>query len=113
MPNNQNQLTLQSQAMIDVFNERQRQIEKEGYSTANDDLYEENELVRAGAGYVNHVVGRSWTFNKEMPEVYQNEEVPEFWPWDDNFWKPKSPRKDLVRAAALLIAEIERIDREE
>lgn len=102
-----------SQAIVDVLNERQRQIEKEGYSTAKDDLYVSNELVRGGAGYVNHVVGRSWTYNKEMPEVYQNEEVPEFWPWADNFWKPKSPREDLVRAAALLIAEIERIDREE
>lgn len=113
MPNNQYPSTLQSQAMVDVFNERQRQIEKEGYSTANDDLYRSNELVRAGAGYVNQVVGRSWTYNKETPEVYQNEEVPEFWPWAESFWKPKSPREDLVRAAALLIAEIERIDRKE
>ncbi|AKQ30008.1 TPA: hypothetical protein JI225_05075 [Acinetobacter baumannii] len=29
-----------------------------------------------------------------------------------SYWKPKSPRQDLVRAAALLIAEIERLDRE-
>lgn len=111
MPTNQYPSNLQSQAMVDVFNERQRQIETEGYSTAMDDSYKGNELVRASAGYVDHVVGRSWTYNKEMPEVYQNEEVPEFWPWDDSFWKPKSPRNDLVRAAALLIAEIERIDR--
>ncbi len=34
------------------------------------------------------------------------------WPFADTFWKPKSPRQDLVRAAALLIAEIERLDRE-
>ncbi|WP_171346570.1 hypothetical protein [Acinetobacter baumannii] len=33
-------------------------------------------------------------------------------PFADTFWKPKSPRQDLVRAAALLIAEIERLDRE-
>lgn len=33
------------------------------------------------------------------------------WPWDMSWWKPRTPREDLVRAAALLIAEIERIDR--
>lgn len=35
------------------------------------------------------------------------------WPrsWSRAWWKPKNPRRDLVRAAALLIAEIERLDR--
>ncbi len=37
--------------------------------------------------------------------------VPEFWPWFSDQWKPKSIRRDLVRAAALLIAEIDRLDR--
>jgi len=27
------------------------------------------------------------------------------------WWKPKGPRRDLIRAAALIVAEIERIDR--
>lgn len=31
----------------------------------------------------------------------------------ENGWQPKNPRRDLVRAAALIIAEIERIDRAE
>ena len=38
--------------------------------------------------------------------------VPSPWPWADEWWKPKNPRRDLVRAAALLLAEIERLDRE-
>ena len=36
---------------------------------------------------------------------------PLFWPWDGNRWKPSTPRNDLIKAAALLIAEIERLDR--
>jgi hypothetical protein len=28
------------------------------------------------------------------------------------WWKPKDRRRDLVRAAALIIAEIERLDRD-
>lgn len=35
------------------------------------------------------------------------------WPWDREWWKPKDRRRNLVRAAALLIAEIERLDRAE
>ena len=39
--------------------------------------------------------------------------VERVWPWDRQWWKPKSRRRNLVRAAALLIAAIERIDREQ
>lgn len=38
-------------------------------------------------------------------------EVPEGWPWDDVWWKPKDPRTNLVKAGALILAEIERMDR--
>lgn len=33
------------------------------------------------------------------------------WCWDRSWWKPTTPRRDLVKAAALILAEIERIDR--
>jgi hypothetical protein len=36
---------------------------------------------------------------------------PQQWPWLSKWWKPKDRRRDLVRAAALVIAEIERLDR--
>jgi len=98
-------------AIKDVFNERQRQINQEFYSIENDDEYKENELVRAAACYTNNVVSRGWTYSSFDPETYQSEEAPDFWPWDLDFWKPKNPRADLVRAAALLIAEIDRMDR--
>ncbi|WP_257232167.1 hypothetical protein, partial [Acinetobacter sp. YH01020] len=99
-------------AIKDVINERQRQINQEFYSTENDDEYEQNELLRAAVCYAENVVRRGWVFDSNFgPDVYQEEEVPDLWPWDLDFWKPKNPRRDLVRAAALIIAEIERIDR--
>lgn len=99
-------------AIKDVINERQRQINQEFYSTENDDEYKQNELLRAAVCYAENVVRRGWVFDSNFgPDVYQEEEVPDLWPWDLDFWKPKSPRRDLVRAAALIIAEIERIDR--
>ena len=33
------------------------------------------------------------------------------WPWNEAAWKPKDARRDLVRTAALIVAEIERLDR--
>ena len=33
------------------------------------------------------------------------------WPWEPSWWKPKGARRDLVRAAALCLAEIDRIKR--
>ena len=33
------------------------------------------------------------------------------WPWDMHWWRPRGARENLVRAAALIIAEIERLDR--
>lgn len=101
-----------SQAVNDVLNERERQIQIKGWTDEHDDVYSKNELTRAAASYTTNVIHRGWTFLAKPAGVYQSEEAPEYWPWDDCYWKPKSPRQDLVRAAALLIAEIERLDRE-
>lgn len=100
-------------AIFDVFAERKRQIEQEQYSPEHDDEYDQNELIRAASSYLNHVVGRRWVCESKSfgVDVYQSEEAPDLWPWEPDFWKPKDPRRDLVRAAALIIAEIEKIDR--
>ncbi|WP_288384631.1 hypothetical protein [uncultured Acinetobacter sp.] len=106
------QLTEYTKAALDVLGERNRQIEQEHYSIEHDDSYQNNELPRAAASYVNNVVSRGWVFNSAYgPEAYQSEEVPDLWPWSDKYWKPKNPRRDLVKAAALIIAEIDRMDR--
>jgi hypothetical protein len=99
-------------AARDVLAERDRQINQEHYSTEHDDEYTQNELLRAATCYSSHALARGWVHRSNLdPNTYQSEEAPDLWPWDLDFWKPKSPRHDLVRAAALLIAEIERIDR--
>lgn len=38
-------------------------------------------------------------------------QCPSFWPFETSWWKPKNTRSDLIRAAALIVAEIERFDR--
>lgn len=94
---NQEQLR-DSAAIRDVINERQRQIEKEGWTEDHDKNHGVGELSQAGACYA------IWAFKK--PDY-----LPQLWPWDAEWWKHKDARKNLVRAAALIIAEIESCDR--
>ncbi len=81
-----------------VIAERYRQIEVEGWGTIHDDTHAFRELARAGAAYA---IG---------PENTRNEPPP-CWPWSPEWWKPRSYRRDFVKAAALIIAEGERFDR--
>ena len=99
-----------SNAIDDVIRERRHQVEREGYTAGHDDAHRHRELAQAAACYVDQHIGRSWVHEHD-PDKYQDDDVPRDWPWDDSCWKPKTPRRDLIRAAALIIAEIERLDR--
>ena len=85
-------------AARDVLAERARQIEKKGHTPYADDCYSGSDLARAAACYA-------------YPELVAVAGL-EAWPWYDlSGWKPSDPRRNCVKAAALLLAEIERIDR--
>lgn len=84
-------------AAIDVLAERQRQIDVEGWTPEHDDEHELDEIGYAASCYAN-------------PDAV-SPIFPDDWPWDDNYWKPKTYRENLVRAGALILAEIERLDR--
>jgi hypothetical protein len=79
----------------EVAAERQRQITGEGYSRAHDDHeHDDGSIAIAAACYA-------------LPlELYDVD----IWPWAGRINR-KDRRRDLVRAAALLVAEIERLDR--
>lgn len=80
-----------TQAAVDVLAERRRQIEVEGWTPEHDDGHRHSELADAAACYA--------TNDRTL------------WPWSAEWWKPTTRRRDLVRAAALILAEIERLDR--
>lgn len=89
-----------SQAVLDIVAERLRQQEVEGWNTAHDDGHHTGILADAAACYAANAGGCVWA----AP-------VPAFWPWEAEDWKPSTPRRDLVKAGALILAEIERLDR--
>ena len=89
-----------SAAARDVLAERQRQISVEGWSVKLDDKYIDCELARAAATYALCT----------KPGQLKVCDAP-VWPWPMHWWKPTTYRRNLVKAAALLLAEIERADR--
>ena len=82
-----------------IAEERQRQIEVEGYTLEHDAAHWESlDLVRAAVVYA-------------LPEPLRGKHF-SLWPWDEEYWKP-TPNdrvRELVKAGALIAAEIDRIN---
>lgn len=89
-------------AFEDVLMERRRQILEEGNTPALDDATyggaRRGELAQAAGAYALH---------SAFPNV-----VGSLWPWPLASFKPRSHRENCIRAAALLLAEVEQIDRD-
>ncbi|HBV0977178.1 TPA: ead/Ea22-like family protein [Citrobacter freundii] len=85
-------------AILDVIAERQRQQSVEGWTPEHDDQYGKSQLLWASSCYLLNTIQ---PFNR----------IPMDWPWDSSWWKPTNSRRDLVKEGALILAEIERIDR--
>ncbi|EPH1852760.1 hypothetical protein ACJJBP_22810 [Pseudomonas aeruginosa] len=92
------------QAWLDVQAERRRQVEAEGWTPEHDDQHSHGQMARAAACYA--LAGSSAPNDGTAALL-----VSLAWPWDQQWWKPTTPRRDLVKAGALVLAEIERIDR--
>lgn len=79
--------------------ERVRQITEEGWTPEHDDEHTESELGIAASGYLY----AGLTGNKSRPIG---------WPWHPSWWKPSDdPVRNLVKAGALIAAEIDRHQR--
>jgi hypothetical protein len=93
-----------TQAATDVLAERKRQVEVEGWTPDHDDAHKAGGMAVAAACYA------AWS----LPSRPASETVAVLWPWTgwaQKWFKPKDTRRNLIRAAALLLAEIERLDR--
>lgn len=94
-------------AIEDVIAERERQKSDEGWTPTHDDAHDKGQMAGAAACYA--MLGlkiQNDDLRNRVANMYRD-----LWPWAEAWWKPKDRRRDLVRAAALLVAEIERIDR--
>ena len=91
--------------------ERRRQIEVEGYDTKHDLTHKPGDIALAGACYACNA--SAWLGTNSFGELgkkYAELSQHGFrWPFEDKYWKPKNPLSDLVRAGALIAAEIDRM----
>lgn len=90
-------------ALRDVAAERERQIDKWEYDASHDDMATRGQMACAAACYA--------AFGLGLRVAQQAKQL--LWPWDAIYWKPKTHRQNLVKAGALILAEIERLDRAE
>lgn len=94
-------------AWKDVLQERVRQIEVEGFDDAHDDQHSGWEIMAAGAAYAAEAASQA------RGPTRAHDAGLALWPWDWSWWKPGDYRRMLVKAGALILAAIERIDRNE
>jgi hypothetical protein len=92
-----------SSGVVLIAAERQRQIDVEGWTPEHDDEHSSSELNRAARFYAKKA---------QYPESYTDVKAPMGWPWDTEWWKPSpDPIRNLVKAGALIAAEIDRLQR--
>ncbi len=87
-------------AIRDVIAERYRQQSVEGWTPEHDDEHSGGEMALAASSYA------LYAHRKPIAPA-----IPFNWPWEPVWFKQQGARRDLVKAGALILAEIERIDR--
>ena len=95
--------------------ERQRQIDAEGWTPEHDDDHANAELSAAAAEYlrVAHMAVRYGDPPNAWPDPVPYGRGGR-WPWHPDWWKPSDdPIRNLVKAGALIAAEIDRLQREQ
>lgn len=92
--------------------ERERQLKSEGWTAEHDDAHDNGELVMAARCYATEPHNRNChTYSQTIGIRDEKVSVPVLWPWSWEWWKPKDRISDLVRAGALIAAEIDRLQR--
>jgi hypothetical protein len=89
----------------EIAAERARQVSEEGWTVEHDDQHTGEELARAAACYACPPAYRN------LPFTDGDNVLDRVWPWDKKWWKPANRIRNLIKAGALIVAEIERLRR--
>ena len=84
--------------------ERRRQIEVEDYSADHDRASGPGVLIQAAMCYA----------TPDSKRVFRGGRAPIDWPWTADYWKPTPDdrEREMVKAGALIAAEIDRLNAE-
>lgn len=99
--------------VMEIARERERQISVKGWTSEHDDAHTKGEIADAAAAYAVRAGGRDAVFaglgrapllaQVNCGWVHLSSLL---WPWSREWWKPSDPRRDLIKAAALIVAEL-------
>lgn len=112
-----------------IAEERQRQIDVEGYSKEHDLQHDEGEFLDAAAAYMTPNIKRpridvthelnnqpSYAVTYDQPSsdgtIHKMRVLPpRTWPWGEQYWKPTplDRIRELTKAGALIAAAIDRL----
>jgi hypothetical protein len=85
-----------------IASERDRQMSREGWTNEHDDAHDNDELLIAAVWYLDQ--GFGFDMGLRLPP----------WPWERSWWKPSDDLvRNLVKAGALIAAEIDRLQRQQ
>lgn len=87
--------------------ERQRQMATERFTSTHDEQYQRGELAKAAVAYA-QLAAMELDAGTRGHIGWLN--PPAIWPWEAHWWKPVDARRDLVRAGALIAAQLDLID---
>lgn len=108
-PSQTSAAVLMGDALRDIIAERVEQVDKHGYTPMSDGRYDgPAELIGAATCYAD-------TAHDQVngPLTYDPHEVPGEWPWAPKHWNCRDARRNLIKAAALIWAAIDHMDRAE
>ena len=93
-----------------ILKERKRQKQPvdlggEGYLAKHDETHVNQEMLKAAMCYLQHAIDPN-----DEKVAGKN---PDAWPWASDAWKPKDRQKDLIRAGALIAAELDLINNQQ
>lgn len=107
------QVNLVHLGVLLIAEERRWQVEKHGWTAAHDDKHDRGQMLAAAMCYASVPLLRL-TFKPNNAESEITEVMATKWPWDEQWWKPsRDPVSNLVKAGALIAAEIDRLTRAE
>lgn len=86
--------------------ERERQVSVEGWTPEHDDEHSHGELATAAACYAAPLM-----CDNEIETTMPRKAILAHWPWALTWWKPGDRIRELVKAGALIAAEIDRLQR--
>ena len=86
-----------------ILEERGRQIQELGYDDAHDRQHQPVDFIKAAMAYL--------ALHNELQN--SNSIARGYWPFDPQYFKPRTLERDLVKAGALVAAAIDRYNQKE